>query len=115
MSSDPALDLFRKVAAHHGVKWMPSDSPKFGSNALRFNGKIYAALTRSHRPLLKLPPARVAELLKTKRAERFESGGQVIHGWITSTSNDADGWIALSDEARAFLVTAGTKRKGKPP
>jgi hypothetical protein len=114
MPRDPAIDAFRVVAAHHGVAWTPSDSPKFGSNALRVNGKIYAALTRSHRLLLKLPPARTAALLAAKRAQHFESGGRVMNGWITLTADQAKNWIPLADEARAF-VTAETQRKRTSP
>jgi hypothetical protein len=114
MPRDPAIDAFRVVAAHHGVAWTPSDSPKFGSNALRVNGKIYAALTRSHRLLLKLPPARMAALLAAKRAQHFESGGRVMNGWITLTADQAKNWIPLADEARAF-VTAETQRKRTSP
>lgn len=112
MDHDPAIVLFAAVAAHHGETWVPSDSVKFGSNALRVNGKIYAALTRSRRLLLKLPPARVAELLATKSVERFESGGRVMNGWVTLTPAAADQWIALSDEARK-CVAAETQRKRK--
>lgn len=112
MPRDPAVELFRQVAAHHGVAWRPSASPKFGSDSLRVDGKIYAALTRSHRLLLKLPPARTAELLAAKRAERFESGGRVMNSWVTLTPDQAHDWIALSDEARAFLATE-TKAKRK--
>ncbi|MBS0431962.1 MAG: hypothetical protein JSS21_06110, partial [Proteobacteria bacterium] len=104
-NAEHAIEWFRAVAKHHGVAWTPSASPKFGSNALRVDGKIYAALTRSHRLLLKLPPARVAELLAAKRAECFESGGRVMNGWITLTPNDRAEWIALSDEARAFVTS----------
>lgn len=107
-------ELFSAVATHHDVSWTRSESPKFGANALRVNGKIYAALTRSQRLLLKLPPLRVAELLAAKRAERFESGGRVMNGWITLAADQADAWIALSDEARAF-VASQTKPKGKSP
>lgn len=114
MPHDPALGLFRSVAAHHGVKWTYDDSPKFGSNALRVNGKIYAALTRSYRLLLKLPPARVADLLASKRAGRFESGGRVMNGWITLTPDHGKEWIALTDEARKF-VAAQTKPERKFP
>lgn len=114
MPHDPALGLFRSVAAHHGVKWTYDDSPKFGSNALRVNGKIYAALTRSYRLLLKLPPARVADLLASKRAGRFESGGRVMNGWITLAPDRADHWIALSDEAFVFATTQ-TRHKRKSP
>lgn len=113
MDHDPAIALFAAVAAHHGQTWVPSDSPKFGANALRVKGEIYAALTRSHRLLLKLPPARVTELLATKRAERFESGGRVMNGWVTLTPEQAGDWVALSTEARAFL-TSQAKSKRKP-
>lgn len=114
VAGQPEAKLFAAIAAHHGEAWTPSNSPKFGSNALRVNGKIYAALTRKHRLLLKLPPACVAELLKAKRAERFESGGRVMNGWITLRPAAADHWIALSDEARAF-VGAQNKPGRKSP
>lgn len=106
MPNDPAIELFRKLAVHHGVDWTPSASPKFGSDSLRVDGKIYAALTRSRRLLLKLPPSRTAKLLAAKRAERFESGGRVMNGWVTLTPDQAGDWIALADEARAFLAAA---------
>ncbi|HKV52790.1 MAG TPA: hypothetical protein VJO52_16465 [Gemmatimonadaceae bacterium] len=103
--------LFAAVAAHHNVEWTPSNSPKFGANALRLNGSIYAALTRSHRLLLKIAPARIAELLAAGHAVRFESGGRVMNGWITLAPDDAESWIALSDEARAFVATQAKQRK----
>lgn len=111
--ADHAVTLFAAIAAHHGVAWTLNDSPKFGSNALRVNDKIYAALTRKHRLLLKLPPARIAELLAAKGAERFQSGGRVMNGWVVLTSNKADDWIGWSNEARAFLIAEGTKHKKK--
>ena len=101
--------LFAAVAAHHGERWTPSEAPKFGANALRVNGKVFAALTRSQRLLLKLPRERIAELLKTKRAMRFESGGRVMNGWITVAPDNLAEWVALSDEARAF-ISAATER-----
>ncbi len=111
MPHDRAVELFRAVAVHHGESWTLSDSPKFGANALRVNGKIYAALTRKHALLLKLPPARIAELLKKKRARRFESGGRVMNGWITLASDDGTEWIALSDEARTFVSAEARRTK----
>lgn len=114
MDHDPAIALFAAVAAHHGETWVPSESAKFGANALRVNGKIYAALTRKRHLLLKLAPARVAELLKEGRAAPMESGGRVMHGWITLAPGAAELWIPLSNEARTF-VTSQTKRKRKSP
>ena len=115
MDHDPAIALFAAVAAHHGQTWAPSGSPKFGANALRTGGKIYAALTRRHRLLLKLPPARVKALLDGNRAERMESGGRVMRGWITVAAEDADLWIALSDEARKFVASEPRRNKRKSP
>ncbi|HET7922742.1 MAG TPA: hypothetical protein VFM15_08320 [Gammaproteobacteria bacterium] len=112
MTTDRALTLFAAVAAHHGESWSFNPAPKFGANALRVNGKIYAALTRKHQLLLKLPPARVTELLAAKRAQRMQSGGRIMHGWITLAPSRKTEWIALSVEARAF-VSAETMRKGK--
>lgn len=112
MDHDPAIAPFAAVAAHHGETWVPSDAPKFGANALRVNGKIYAALTRSRRLLLKLPPARVTELLATRRVERFESGGRAMNGWVSLTPAAADHWIALADEAHQ-CVAGETRRKRK--
>lgn len=112
MPADRAIALFTRLAEHRGESWSYSESHKFGSNALRVDGKIYAALTRSHRLLLKLPPARTAELLASKRAEPFESGGRVMNGWITLAPDQAGDWMALSDEAFAFAIT---QRKRKSP
>lgn len=106
--------LFAAVAAHHGADWTPSASPKFGANALRVRGKIYVALTRSNRLLLKVAPDRVTELLAAGRAERFESGGRMMSGWVTLKPDDADTWIALADEARAYAAAHTTSPKRKP-
>ncbi len=112
LDNDPAIALFAAVAAHHGETWMPSDSAKFGANALRVNGKIYAALTRKRHLLLKLPPTRVAELLGDGRAAPMESGGRVMRGWITLAPGSAELWIPLSNEARRF-ITVETQQKRK--
>ncbi|MEO7148723.1 MAG: hypothetical protein ABIY40_02105 [Rhodanobacteraceae bacterium] len=110
MEARRAIELFAAVASHYGVGWTPSGSSKFGADALRVDGKIFAALTRKHRLLLKLPPARVAQLLADGRAERFASGGRAMNGWITVTPQQASEWMPLANEARAF-VAAETRRK----
>jgi hypothetical protein len=114
MKTDRAIDLFAAVAAHHRLKWAPSAASKFGTNALRIKGKIFAALTHKHRLLLKLPPARVAELLATGRAKRMQSGSRVMRGWITLAPDNQREWISLSEEARAFVTTTTKPRKKSP-
>ncbi|MGH8163145.1 MAG: hypothetical protein ACREP1_02280 [Rhodanobacteraceae bacterium] len=110
MAARRAVELFAAVAAHHGVGWTLSGSSRFGADALRVDGKIFAALTRKHRLLLKLPPARVTQLLEDGRAERFASGGRVMNGWITLAPQRPREWIPLANEARTF-VAAETRRK----
>lgn len=112
MPKEHAIAFFAAVAAHHREKWTLSDSPKFGSNALRVHGKIYAALMPGHRLLLKLPSARAGALLDGKRAKCLHGGGRVMSGWVTLAPDDEAAWIALSDEARAFVADA-TRRAGR--
>jgi hypothetical protein len=114
MNREAAANLFAAVAQHHRTPWTLSDSPKFGSNALKVHGSIFAALTRSHHLLLKLPSARVDALIAARRAERFTSGGRVLNGWIIVEPVDEAEWIALSKEARDFVATEPTPRKRKP-
>ncbi len=111
---DAAIAVFAAVAAQHGQEWVPSESRKFGANALRVGGKIYAALTHRRRLLLKLPPTRVVELLAGARAERFESGGRVMRGWITLAPDAADQWLALANEARDFVASEPERRRRSP-
>lgn len=114
MDHNPAIALFAAVAAHHSEAWVPSESAKFGANALRVSGKIYAALTRKRHLLLKLPPARVAELLEGGRARPMESGGRLMHGWVTLAPDAAELWIPLSNEARTFVTTETQHRRKRP-
>lgn len=106
MAEDRAIAFFAAVAAHHRVQWRPRGSSQFGANALRVNGRIYAALMPRHRLLLKLPPERVEALLGSRRAECLQGGGRVMTGWVTLAPDDEATWIALSDEARAFVAEA---------
>jgi hypothetical protein len=103
-ASTAAEDFYRSVAARYAVKsdaGLPSKG--FGSNALKANGKIFASLTKG-RLLLKLPPARVDALVKSKKAERFSTGvGRVKKEWVTVGPSTEREWLALADEARAYV------------
>jgi hypothetical protein len=114
MSRGRAANLFAAVAQHHRTPWTLCDSPKFGANALKVHGKIFAALTRSEQLLLKLPPARAAGLIAARHAQRFSSGGRVLNGWIVVLPGGKAEWIALSQEARDFVATQAAPRKRTP-
>lgn len=109
--SDRAVVLFEAIATHHGEAWTCDDSPRFGSNSLRVDGKIYVALTRKHKLLAKLPPTRTQELLAAGKAEPMTSGGRTMQGWITLAPGARAEWLAIADEARAFAL-ASRKRSG---
>lgn len=105
-----AAAAFAAVAEHHGEAWTLNTAAKFGANALRVHDKIFAALTRSGQLLLKVPPTRVAELVAAQRATPFESGGRRMNGWVTVPTARKRDWIALSDEARAYVAALGASK-----
>lgn len=95
--------LFQAVAMHHGEISDAHRSRGFGSDALKVNGKIFAALTEG-RLLLKLPRERVDTLVDENLAERFSTGvGRTKKEWATFAPTSAAHWVALSDEARRFV------------
>jgi hypothetical protein len=75
----------------------------FGSSALKVNGKIFAMLNTG-RLVVKLPRARVSELLTNDVGEPFDTGGgRVMKEWVAlQPSTEAD-WLAAAREARDFV------------
>jgi len=95
--------LFRAVVDHHGASRPPASSG-FGSGALKTGGRIFATLSRD-RLLLKLPRARVEALIDADLAIRFSTGpGREKKEWALIAPSSAQEWIALSEEARAFVA-----------
>ena len=100
---DPADGLYALLAARYAGKPASGQSKRFGSNALKVKGKIFASLTRG-RLLLKLPEARVDSLIKSKKGLRFSTGvGRVKKEWVTVGPTTEKEWLALADEARTFV------------
>jgi hypothetical protein len=75
----------------------------FGSSpGLRVGGKIFAMLVRREL-VLKLPKARVDELVSAGKAVRFDPGhGRVMNEWVTVRDPNAD-WPSLAADALAFV------------
>ena len=73
----------------------------FGSQGLRTGTKFFAV--RWHdRLVVKLPPARLDELVAAGAGEPFEPmEGRRMNGWIV-LGDDVD-WAPLTEEARAFV------------
>lgn len=74
----------------------------FGSeNVLSANGKIFAMLTRGEL-VVKLPKARVDELVETVGCRRWDAGkGRPMREWAI-VPPAAGEWLVLAREARAF-------------
>ena len=98
-------ELFSALCAEYadvtGVS-VPDGGSGFGSNALKVNNKIFAMLVNG-RLVVKLPRARVTELIETGHGEPFDSGkGTPMKEWIALTGDEAE-CRALVVEAQAFV------------
>ena len=73
----------------------------FGSEGLRTGTKFFAVWWHD-RLVVKLPPARLDELIAAGAGEPFEpTEGRRMNGWIV-LGDDVD-WAPLTEEARAFV------------
>jgi hypothetical protein len=99
IASERFATLVGETAADPDVV-VGSSGRGFGSGALTLNGRI-AAMVSHDRLVLKLPAARVAELIATGRGSTFDAGkGKPLREWLV-VDDDAD-WRGLADEAIAF-------------
>jgi hypothetical protein len=75
----------------------------FGATSLKTSGKIFAMLVKD-RLVVKLPAARVAELVEQGVGEPFDPGhGRIQKEWVSVIGSDAARWRALADESEAFV------------
>jgi hypothetical protein len=98
-------ELFEALCAEYagvtGVS-LPGSGRGFGSQALKINNRIFAMLADG-RLVVKLPRARVAELIETGRGQPFDGGkGTPMKEWVTLTGDEAE-CRALVVEAQAFV------------
>jgi hypothetical protein len=74
----------------------------FGANALKVDGRIFAMLAHG-RLVVKLPRARVNELVEQGVGERFDPGhGRLMTEWLSLREGREDEWEALAREALSF-------------
>lgn len=113
MTEAPPLagDLFQDLVATFGQDQGPDRPARrgFGSDALMVNGKMFAA-PQGEKLLLKLPSARVSELVVSGRGEPFTAGKQrAMAEWVLVGPGAHNLWPTLAAEARAFVGTAASK------
>src|SRR5262252_9322537 len=92
------------VAAFAGKRGVTRESRQgFGSGALKANGKIFAMMTPRSEFVVKIPKARVDELVTQGVGERFEPGpGRVMKEWL-ALDRRPELWTALVEEAYQFV------------
>jgi len=80
-------------------------SKGFGSSALTVGGKIFAMLAPKHGFVVKLPKARVNQLVERGEGTRFEPGpGRVMKEWFVADADSDLDWTVLATEAMKFVT-----------
>src|SRR5262245_28420605 len=74
----------------------------FGSGALKVNGKIFAMMTPHAEFVVKIPKARVDELVNQGIGERFEPGPGRMKEWL-ALDGHPERWNDLAKEAYQFV------------
>jgi hypothetical protein len=93
--------LCDEYAGRPGVT-VPDGGTGFGSNAIKINKSIFAMLAND-RLVVKLPAARVAELISAGDGVPFDAGkGKPMKEWVGLTVDDAAA-RELVAEAMAFV------------
>ena len=96
--------LVQELAAQPDVE-APGESSRrrFGSDALKVNGSIFAMVTGG-RLVVKLPRDRVDALIGDGTGAPFDNGkGRPMKEWLTVVDEDDQTWVALSREALDFV------------
>jgi hypothetical protein len=95
-------ELVAEYVAVSGVT-PPGETGGFGRGALRIDGKIFAMFVRG-RLVVKLPKARVDELVDAGEGERFDANkGTPMKEWFSLDPASRLDWRPLSEEAFAFV------------
>lgn len=95
--------VVRELADHPGVEVPEPGRRRFGSDALKVNGSIFAMVTGGSL-VVKLPRHRVDALVAEGIGAPFESGkGRPMKEWLGVTTDDQETWLALAREALDFV------------
>jgi hypothetical protein len=97
-------DLIDALLAEPGVT--PPHGGGFGRSACRFNGKIFVMFVRG-RLVLKLPEARVDDLITAGHGARFDANkGTPMREWLSLDPASSQPWLPLAMEALGFARSA---------
>ena len=103
---EPAEERFAQIVAalagSDDVEPPIEGGRRFGANALKVRGKIFAMLVRGEF-VVKLPRERVAALVASGEGRHFATGGRVMREWIVVADVAGGRWRTLAEEACAAV------------
>jgi len=92
------------LSAQRGVTVGGKEKKGFGASALRIGDKIFAMVSSKDVFVVKLPKARVDELVASGRGRRFDPGhGRIMKEWIELSLDIKPSWIDYAIEAKKFV------------
>ena len=98
-------DVLAAGSATYGNEGGPQRA--FGATSLKTDGKIFAMLVKD-RLVVKLPAARVTEVMENGAGERFDPGhGRIQKEWLAVAGDDPAEWRALATESEAYVARRG--------
>jgi len=81
----------------------PGGGKGFGAGALKVDNRIFAMLAGAHL-VVKLPRARVDELVAATEGTHFDAGkGKPMKEWLELDADSELDWVALTREALTFV------------
>jgi TfoX/Sxy family transcriptional regulator of competence genes len=98
-------DIVKALGEQPGVSEQEAagTARRFGSSALRVDGRIFAMVSHG-RLVLKLPPRRVAQLIASGAGGTYDAGkGRPMKEWVSLDPRTQDDWLELATEALAFV------------
>jgi hypothetical protein len=106
-AADPAVEarssLFSRLADELLAEPSVSEGTLMGFPCLRTNSQFFAILEhRTSHLIVKLPAARVHELVSSGAGLPFSPNGRVFREWIAFPVADEHEWRALLREAKVF-------------
>jgi hypothetical protein len=93
-----------ELVARFSADPLVTEGTGFGANrGLRVGGRIFAIFGEQGLTL-KLPRARVDELIAAAMGVRFDPGhGRLMREWVTVSARYERDWVGLAEEARRFV------------
>ena len=100
--------LVERFSVDESVTPPTAKAGKFGTSALKVDGKIFAFLSQGDL-VVKLPRERVEELIASGTGKPYDARrGKVMKEWAAIEPQQNRRWARLADEAREFVSAAAT-------